>query len=106
LIADNSWNAGIVLGEWCENWPDPAGMEGVISLDGVVIDSGHGRDVLGHPFAPLAWLANHLLGRGEGLKAGDIVLTGSLCVTRFPKPPCRFRYELSGMSEVTFGVEG
>ena len=105
LIADNSWNAGIVLGEWCDNWPDPAGIEGVVWLDGVVIDSGHGRDVLGHPFAPLAWLANHLLSRGEGLKAGDIVLTGSLCVTRFPKPPCRFRYELPGMSEVAFRIE-
>ncbi len=30
------------------------------SCNGKVIDQGHGRDVLGHPFEPLRWLANHL----------------------------------------------
>jgi 2-keto-4-pentenoate hydratase len=33
----------------------------------------------GHPLAPLYWLANFLAGRGEGLKAGQIVTAGSYC---------------------------
>lgn len=31
----------------------------------------------GHPLKPLLWLARYLNGRGEGLKAGEIVTTGS-----------------------------
>jgi len=31
----------------------------------------------GHPTVPLHWLANFLAGRGSGLKAGEIVTTGS-----------------------------
>ena len=34
LIADNSWNAGIVLGEFVHAWPDLATVEGVVSVDG------------------------------------------------------------------------
>lgn len=33
----------------------------------------------GHPLAPLYWLANFLAARGQGLKAGQIVTTGSYC---------------------------
>src|SRR5690348_18075061 len=55
---------------------------GVVKLNGAEVDSGHGRDVLGHPFGPLVWLAEHLAQTGEGLRAGDIVLTGSLVTTR------------------------
>jgi 2-keto-4-pentenoate hydratase len=84
LIADNSWNAGIVLGEWKASWPDLEAVRGVVKLNGTEVDAGYGRDVLGHPFAPLVWLAEHLAQSGEGLRAGDIVLAGSLVTTRFP----------------------
>jgi 2-keto-4-pentenoate hydratase len=57
---------------------------------------GHGRDVLGHPLDALAWLANHLQSRGLQLQAGDIVTTGSLVKTQFPKAPCEVAFELEG----------
>ncbi|MDB5522320.1 MAG: hypothetical protein JWM58_83 [Rhizobium sp.] len=105
LIADNSWNAGIILGEWRHEWPALEDLKGSVSLDGTEIDSGYGRDVLGHPFTPLAWLANHLVERGGGLKAGDIVLTGSLVTTKFPKESGSFHYTLDGLGTVDFEVE-
>jgi 2-keto-4-pentenoate hydratase len=61
--------------------------------------------VLGHPFVPLAWLANRLARDGSALKAGDIVLTGSLVTTKFPKESARYRYELAGIGAVDFTVE-
>jgi 2-keto-4-pentenoate hydratase len=106
LIADNAWNGGIVLGAWQENWGDLAAIRGVASKDGVEIDAGHGRDVLGHPFQPLVWLAEHLAEQGGGLKAGDVVLTGSLVTTRFPVPGERYGWALEGLGAVEVSIAG
>lgn len=46
-------------------------------VDGEETNAGHGRNVLGHPLNALAWLANALAERGDGLKAGDWVTTGT-----------------------------
>jgi len=104
LVADNSWNAGAVLGEFKKDWPDLAVVSGVVMLNGAEVDRGHGRDVLGHPFVPLTWLANHLAATGDGLRSGDIVLTGSLVTTRFPQQSETYRYELAGIGAVDFSV--
>jgi 2-keto-4-pentenoate hydratase len=105
LIADNSWNAGAVIGEFSGSWDDLEAATGVVQLNGQEIDRGYGRDVLGHPFVPLTWLANHLAETGGALRAGDVVLTGSLIPTRFPKEPGAFRYELAGIGTVELTVE-
>ena len=103
LVADNAWNEGIVLGDWRTTWPDLASVRGVVELNGEVIDEGHGRDVLGHPFEPLRWLANHLSSRGETLHAGEIVSTGSLVTTRFPKAGEQYRFTVEGVGSVEIG---
>jgi 2-keto-4-pentenoate hydratase len=103
LVADNAWNEGIVQGEYVAAWPDLAAARGVVELDGAVIDEGHGRDVLGHPFEPLRWLANHLSERGATLHAGEIVSTGSLVTTRFPKAGERYRFSVEGVGAVEIG---
>ena len=46
LISDNSWNAGIVLGDFQGDWPDLAEIEGRATMDGAEIGRGQGRDVL------------------------------------------------------------
>ncbi|MFM9841815.1 MAG: 2-keto-4-pentenoate hydratase [Dongiaceae bacterium] len=104
LIADNAWNAGIVLGDFTKSWSDLESACGVMKFNGEKADRGFGRDVLGHPFIPLTWLANHLAASGNGLKAGDIVMTGSLIPTRFPKEPGQFRFDLSGVGSVELSV--
>jgi 2-keto-4-pentenoate hydratase len=105
LVADNAWNEGIVLGEWRTSWGDLAAVRGVVELNGEAIDEGHGRDVLGHPFEPLRWLANHLSARGETLHAGEIVSTGSLVTTRFPKAGERYRFTVEGVGSVEVAFE-
>jgi 2-keto-4-pentenoate hydratase len=105
LVADNAWNEGLVLGPWATAWPDLAQVRGVVEVDGAAVDSGHGRDVLGHPFEPLTWLANHLSTRGEGLGAGELVSTGSLVTTRFPAVAGSFRFVLEGIGAVELRVQ-
>lgn len=104
LIADNSWNAGVVLGDWA---PLPAGLtdcEGVVQLNGAVLDRGFGRDALGGPLIPLEWLANHLSARGSGLKQGDLVMTGSLIPTQFPQPGNRYDFAVQGIGSVALDI--
>jgi 2-keto-4-pentenoate hydratase len=104
LIADNSWNAGIVLGAFARPWPDLEGIEGVVSIDRKVIDQGFGRDVLGHPFHSVAWLATHLAEMGPGLRAGDIVMTGNLVTTKFPDRSSAYRFAVAGLGAVDLSV--
>jgi 2-keto-4-pentenoate hydratase len=100
LIADNSWNEGNVIGEFSASWPDLASARSRLECDGRVIDQGYGRDVLGHPFEPLRWLANSLGAQGQTLQAGEIVLTGSWVTTRFPKAGERYRHTIEGVGSV------
>jgi 2-keto-4-pentenoate hydratase len=104
LIADNAWNGGIVVGEFAPSWADLAAIEAVVSVDGKIIDRGFGRDVLGHPFHSVAWLATHLAAQGSRLCAGDIVMTGSVVTTKFPDRSTNYRYELTGYGAVELSV--
>jgi 2-keto-4-pentenoate hydratase len=105
LVADNAWNEGIVLGDWHCRWPDLAAARGTLQRDGEQIDEGHGRDVLGHPFEPVRWLAEHLSARGEGLHAGELVSTGSLVTTRFPQAGERYRFTVEGVGAVEVALD-
>lgn len=57
-----------------------------------------------HPLAPLYWLANFLSTRGQGLKAGQIITTGSYCgVLDLPLGvPLRVTFGDIGVLEVEF----
>lgn len=98
LVADNAWNEGVVLGE-----PRPAhtlnlgALAGALWVDGRLVDHGSSADTLEHPCAVLAWLASLLARRGARLRAGDLVMTGSIVPTRFVRPGERCRFELEGL---------
>ena len=102
LLADNSWNGGIVLSEFATQWPDLESVLGRATKDRVAIGEGFGRDILGHPFNSVAWLATQLHSRGVSLKAGQVVMTGSVMKTVFPDSDAGYRFELEkiGLVEV------
>jgi 2-keto-4-pentenoate hydratase len=104
LVADNSWNAGIILSDFRSTWPDLAPLLGRATKDGDLIGEGYGRDILGHPFNSVAWLATHLSSRGETLKAGEIVMTGSVMKTIFPEQAARYRFDVEGLGSVEVQV--
>src|SRR4030088_2733394 len=100
LVADNSWNGGIVLSEFATKWPDLESVLGRATKDHVAIGEGHGRDILGHPFNSAAWLATQLASRGVTLKAGQIVMTGSVMKTIFPSEDATYRFDLEEIGSV------
>jgi 2-keto-4-pentenoate hydratase len=107
LVADNSWNGGIVLSEFATTWPDLESVLGRATKDRAAIGEGHGRDILGHPFNSVAWLATQLASRGVGLKAGQVVMTGSVMKTVFPTEDANYRFDLEpiGFVEVQVAEE-
>ncbi|MGE0733184.1 MAG: 2-keto-4-pentenoate hydratase [Alphaproteobacteria bacterium] len=80
VIADNGSNAGIVLGEAIENWQrvDLAAASVEFRKNDAVVARGVGANVMAHPFNALAWLANKRAARGDYLRRGQFIATGSL----------------------------
>ena len=103
LIADDFFAAGCVLGD-----PLPSAVPldlldvvGHAIINGVEVGRGTGADVLGHPHNALAWLANNLARQGKTLRAGEIVLTGSLTQVAWLEPGAtEVVMELSGLGSV------
>lgn len=56
------------------------------SIGGRVVAEGTGAAALGDPRRALAWIANELRAHGPGLRAGDLVSTGT-CVVPVPVSP-------------------
>ena len=59
LIADQVFHAAALMGAPVSDWRalDLGAARGELRVDGAAKASGHGRDLLGHPFEALAWLA-------------------------------------------------
>jgi 2-keto-4-pentenoate hydratase len=104
LLADNSWNGGVMLSEFIAQWPDLEDVLGKATKDGSAIGEGHGRDILGHPFNSVAWLAAHLASRGATLRAGQIVMTGSVMKTVFPTEDAIYGFALDRIGDVNISV--
>ena len=106
LVADNAWNAGVVLGPEITDWRalDLGESSGAMSINGDEVGQGYGRDVLGHPLDALAWLANELAVRGKSLSAGMIVMTGSIVTTKFLNPGDTALYAFDGLGEISLTV--
>jgi len=106
LAADNAWNEGAVLGMPNERWHDIdlGGLRGVASINSKVVGEGRGADAMGHPLNALAWVANHLAGRGRYLRKGDVVITGSLVTSKFPQAGDLLRFEAGALGAIELQV--
>lgn len=102
LVAENSWNAGVVLGAPVSGWEAVDLIDGRTRLEsnGEVVGEGRTGDALGHPFEAVAFLANHLNGRGDILRAGQFVMTGSSIVTVFPSAGDELTFTIDGLGAV------
>ena len=80
VVADNTSAARFVLGA---TLTPPAGVDlrlvgCVFERNGAVAGTAAGAASLGHPAAAVAALVRELAARGDGLSAGDVVLSGGL----------------------------
>lgn len=79
-VADNASGAAVILGPTTDvAVSELPAMRATMFRNGEKAAEGTGADVLGHPLAPLVWLADTLAQRDVVLRAGEIVLTGSFC---------------------------
>jgi 2-keto-4-pentenoate hydratase len=85
IVADDAFASWFLLGAQVHDWRRldlPTQRVRAVN-NGTVAAEGAGANALGDPRVALTWLANHLSKRGIGLKAGDIVTTGT-CITPLP----------------------
>src|SRR5882762_6841597 len=102
LVAQNTWNGGVVLGAPGAAWRS-LDLERAVTRCWVNDEpSGQGKtgDAMGHPCEAVAWLANLLNRRGRTLEREMIVMTGSSITTKFPAPGDRVRFAIDGLGEV------
>lgn len=80
VIADGVFASAIVLAAALRPIADlDLALEGLVyEHNGSVAATSTAAEVMGNPLNSLAWIANHLGARGLGLRAGDVVMTGSV----------------------------
>jgi 2-keto-4-pentenoate hydratase len=121
MVADNALCAHVVLGDVVElegasaraaatDGSGPAGR-GPAPLDlrlvglvmrrrGEIVATGAGAAVLGDPARSVAWLANALAERGQGLEAGEVVITGAVAGAHAAAPGDAFTVEFDRLGAV------
>lgn len=82
-VADNGLHAGVVVGGGAADPRalvdgDPAMVPVQVRVNGSFHEAGLGANAMGDPARAVAWLARRRAEAGEHLRAGDVVLTGSL----------------------------
>jgi 2-keto-4-pentenoate hydratase len=85
LIADDCFHYGCVLAPEVEDF-DLGQLDEVsasMTINEIEIGRGRGKDILGDPLIGLAWLANNCVSCETYLRAGDVVLLGSLVQTQW-----------------------
>lgn len=106
-VADNGSSAFFVLGKERRALADldlwTCGM--ALELNGQVASIGTGAACLGHPLNAAAWLARAMAAVGEGLKAGDIVLTGALGPMVALTPGDQVRATIGGLGRCEFSYQ-
>ena len=86
LIADVACACWFVIGPATRaDWRavDLAQHKVAVYRNGALAGEGSGANVLGDPRRALAWIANELSTYGEGLRSGDVVITGT-CLRPLP----------------------
>ena len=103
LIADQVFHSAAILGEPLASWreADLLAISGALSVDGEIRGEGFGRDLLGGPFDALAWLAGSVeVAAFGGLRAGQIVMLGSVCTPVWLDRPGRVEVSFDGLGSV------
>ena len=87
ILADGSGASTLVCGPPIEEWKTRAiaDQEVVLLCNGKPRRKGTAAAAIGRPMQPLVWLANELSRTGIGMKAGQIISTGTLTGMLAPK---------------------
>lgn len=100
-VADNASAGVFVLGS---RMVDPRSIDlnlcgMVLERNGELVATGAGAAALGSPVNAVAWLANALGRFGIPLKAGEVILSGSLAAMISVQRGDRFRMQIGGIGD-------
>ncbi len=102
-VADNASCGAIVLGDKTVSPLDvdlsTCGI--VVSLNGEIVSTGAGAAAMGSPVNAVTWLANTLGAFGIGLKAGELILSGSLVPLQAVSPGDAMHMEIGGIGQAS-----
>jgi 2-keto-4-pentenoate hydratase len=101
MVADNAQCAHVVLGGVTESdrlAPRLVGL--VLARSGEIVATGAGAQVLGDPARSVAWLANALAERGQGIEPGEVVITGAVAGAHAAAPGDTFTAEFDRLGTV------
>lgn len=102
-VADNASCGVIVLGDKAVSPLDVdlATCGIVVSLNGEIISTGAGAAAMGSPVNAIAWLANTLGAFGIELKAGELILSGSLVPLQSVQAGDSMQMEIGGIGQAS-----
>ena len=102
-VADNASSCFFVIGEPAARPADVdlVGCKMTLWKNGAVIGTGTGAATLGSPLRAVAWLANTLGGFGRPLRAGEVILSGSLGPLVPVVPGDDMKVEIEGLGSAT-----
>lgn len=103
-VADNGSSAYYVVGN------EPKGLYELdlytcgmaMTVNGQIVSLGVGAACLGHPLNAALWLVQTLAGFGDGLQAGDVILTGALGPMVALKPGDVVEAQVGGLGRCGF----
>jgi len=102
-VADNASCGAIVLGDKNVSPLDvdlsTCGI--VVTLNGEIVSTGAGAAAMGSPVNAVTWLANTLGAFGIGLKAGELILSGSLVPLQAVSPGDSMQMEIGGIGQAS-----
>lgn len=101
-ISDNAANAGIVMGRQrhAVDAFDLRWVGAIVTRDGVVEETGLGAGVLNDPVTGILWLVHRLARYGQGISAGEILLSGSFIRPIEATPGSRFHADFGPFGQV------
>jgi 2-keto-4-pentenoate hydratase len=106
-VADNGSSAFYVLGKEKKKLAGldlrTCGM--ALEQNGKVVSLGAGVACMGHPLIAAAWLARTLAELGDGLRAGEVILTGALGPMAAMSPGDHIEAAVGGLGSVSFTLE-
>jgi 2-keto-4-pentenoate hydratase len=100
-LADFQMNAALVLGTRVPDWRNVDFIAQPVELwvDGACRVSARGSHPFGNPFRLLPWAATHVARRSGGLRAGDVVTTGSWTGMELVSPGAEVTARFPGIGE-------
>jgi len=104
VIADNSSSSAFVVGPWSPPDTDVGNLAMALEVNGQPVGTGSSAAILGHPLYSLIEAASILARYGEGLKPGDILLSGSATAAEPLRRGTSVRVVIEGLKGCSFAV--